>query len=158
VASWLDWLRNPGVNSEFVRASLTGSYAETLLINQPSLAAGASYPTNANIGTTATLIFRKRVYAVALSLRVTYGGAITASPTVNVYGAWSDPNVAGGALQWDTDPYAQGPSPSYAASTTKQKSSLLDVGGLAAICLQIVNNDGTNALGQIYLSAQEIDG
>ena len=127
---------------------LTGSNAQNVLVNVANVAAGQS---TAAPGAGTVLTLGKYTKAIALTASVTYGAAITAAPTVNVY---TSPD----GVAWDTDPFASF-SPSYAINSTKQKTVLLDfgTGAVAKIAVQVVNNDGANALGAVKVTEQEED-
>jgi hypothetical protein len=133
---------------EYSQFSLKGSRTSNVLVNVASVVAGGS---TAAPGAGTVLLLGKYTKAIALTAAVTYGGAITAAPSVNVY---TSPD----GVSWDTDPFATF-SPSYAASTTRRKTILLDgaAGAVAAIAVQVVNNDGADALGAVLVTEQEVD-
>lgn len=133
----------------------SASYAESVLVNVASISASGT--SNAIGAANTYLTLSAGTTAVTLSCRITYGGAITAAPVIYVYAGWSDSSVSSGAIQWDTDAFTSF-SPTYVASTTKQATANINVGGAKYIAVQVSNADTVNALGQTYVSAQVMVG
>lgn len=89
-----------------------------------------------------------------VTLKVAYGSAISAAPTMNVF---TSPDSG---TSWDTDAYTNS-SISYAVSTTKQATVALgdSVGAASILYFQVVNNDGTAADSiTVTVTVQEVDG
>ena len=132
------------VASESVQ--LTAYTEQTVLVDVSSVAAAGA---TAAPGSGATvLVLGEYTSTVAITVRVSYGAAIADAPSVNIYTSPDGTN-------WDTDAFAT-LSVSYAVNSTKQKTVLLDsgTGGINRLAVQVVNNDASNALGAVLVTAQ----
>jgi len=124
---------NPG------SVQLTGSITTTTMLDAVALGAGATTA----IGDCVALDLSTMPPGgmVSITVDVDYSATHSGGVTIKFYGSHDGTN-------YDDEEFAVGSIASNAGGT-KQKSFVLDVGGLKGLKITVTNNDGSNALDSV---------